>query len=92
MSQGDDLRSDAYQLLDQMLKDASAGPNREELLQRYTEQLVLMNNYYSHKLLDELLAETKTRLDARLAPDPLQQTVASVQTTFQDIWKNIWGQ
>ncbi len=92
MSNTDDFRDDTYKLLDQMLKDASASPDREELLRRYTEQFSLMHSFYAHKVLDELLAETRTRLDARLAPDPVRQTVANVQTTVQDIWKNIWGQ
>lgn len=91
MSHGEDARSDTYQLLDQLLKDYSANPDREELLKRYTEQFTLMNNFYAHKLLEELLADTRTRLDAKLAPDPLRQTVASVQTTMQDFWKNIFG-
>ncbi len=91
MSNGDDFRSDAYKLLDQLLKDASAGPDREELLRRYAEQVSLMHSYYAHQVLDELLADTRTRLDAKMAPDPLKQTVASVQTSFQDFWKNIFG-
>ena len=92
MSSIDDFRSDTYKLLDQLLKDSSAGPNREELLQRYTEQFSLMHSFYAHQVLDELLVETRTRLDAKLAPDPLRQTVANVQTTWQDFWKNIFGQ
>lgn len=92
MANSDDFREDTYKLLDQLLKDASAGPDRQELLQRYTEQFSLMHSFYAHKVLDELLAETRTRLDARLAPDPLKQTVANVQTTFQDFLKNIFGQ
>jgi hypothetical protein len=91
MSHGDDFRTDAYALLDQILKDASANPNREELLRQYADQFTLMHGYYAHKLLESLIADAHTRLDARLSPDPVRQTVASVQTTMQDIWKSIFG-
>lgn len=91
MSQGDDFRTDAAALLDQMLKDASASPNREELLRHYTEQFALMHNHYAHQMLDSLIADAHTRLDAKLSPDPVRQTIASVQTTVQDVWKSIWG-
>lgn len=85
----DDFRSDAYTLLDQMLKDSSANPDRDELLRMYTDQMVKMHSYYAHQLLNELLADARTRLDARLSPDPLRQTIASVQSTVQDVWKSI---
>jgi hypothetical protein len=88
----EDFRSDAYILLDQLLKDSSANPNREELLRYYTEQFTLMHGHYAHKLLDGVIADARTRLEARLSPDPVRQTIASVQTTVQDLWKNIWGE
>lgn len=91
MSHSDEFRADAYTLLDQMLKDASAGPDREELLQRYAQQFTLMHGHYAHKLLDGVIADAHTRLDAQLSPDPLRQTIASVQTTVQDVWKSFWG-
>lgn len=88
----EDFRSDTYILLDQLLKDASANPNREELLRYYSEQFTLMHGHYAHKLLDGVIADARTRLEARLSPDPVRQTIASVQTTVQDLWKNIWGE
>ena len=86
----DDFRADAHTLLDHMLKDASANPDREELLQQYAEQFTRMHNYYAHQLLNEVIEDARTRLDARISPDPIRQTIASVQTTVQDVWKSIW--
>jgi hypothetical protein len=42
-------------------------------------------------LLNDVISDVRTRLDARLSPDPIRQTIATVQTTVQDLWKNIWG-
>jgi hypothetical protein len=46
---------------------------------------------HAHQLLTDVINDARTRLDARLSPDPIRQTIATVQTTVQDIWKNIWG-
>lgn len=86
----EDFRSDTYLLLDQLLKDATAAPDREELLRRYTEQFTLMHGHYAHRVLDDVIGDVRARLDARLSPDPVRQTIASVQTTVQDFWRNIW--
>ena len=34
-------------------------------------------------------SDARTRIDARLSPDPIRQTIATVQTTVQDIWKSL---
>jgi len=87
----DEFRADAHALLDQMLKDASANPDRAELLRQYAEQFTRMHQHYSHQLINEVISDVRTRLDARLSPDPIRQTIASVQTTVQDVWKSLWG-
>lgn len=41
-------------------------------------------------MLSEVIEDARTRLDARLSPDPVRQTIAGVQTTIQDIWNALW--
>jgi hypothetical protein len=65
--------------------------DRQILIDRYTNDLVQLHQRAAHKLLDEVMIDARTRLDARLSPDPVQQTIATVQTTMQDLWNVFWG-
>jgi hypothetical protein len=85
----DDFRAEAHSLLARMLEDAPAHPNREMLLEVYAEELTKLHGQYAHGLLSDVIADARTRLDARLSPDPLRQTIATVQTTVQDLWKSL---
>ena len=85
----EDFRAEARSLLARMLDDAPAHPNREMLMEVYAEELARLHSQYAHQLLSEVIADARTRLDARLSPDPLRQTIATVQTTVQDIWKSL---
>ena len=55
----------------------------------YAEELTRLYGDYAHKLLSDVFNDARTRLDARLSPDPIRQTIATVQTTVQDIWKTL---
>jgi len=85
----DDFRAEAYFLLARMLEDAPSHPNREMLLEVYAEELTKLHGQHAHGLLSDVIADARTRLDARLSPDPLRQTIATVQTTVQDLWKTL---
>jgi hypothetical protein len=85
----DDFRAEARILLARILDDAPAHPNREMLLEVYAEELTRLHGQHAHSLLNDVIADARTRLDARLSPDPLRQTIATVQTTVQDIWKSL---
>jgi len=86
----EDFRAEAHTLLARLLEDAPAHANREMLLEVYAEELTRLHGQYAHQLLNDVIADTRTRLDARLSPDPLRQTIATVQTTVQDLWKSLW--
>jgi hypothetical protein len=86
----DDFRAEARELLARMLEDAPAHANREMLLEVYAEELARLHGQHAHQLLSDVIADARTRLDARLSPDPLRQTIATVQTTVQDLWKSLW--
>ena len=86
----DDFRADARILLERLLQEAPNHPNREELMQMYVDQFTRMHGHYAHQLLNEVIEDARTRLDARLSPDPIRQTIATVQTTVQDVWKSLW--
>jgi hypothetical protein len=88
----DDFRAEARELLARLLDDAPAHSNREMLLEVYAEELARLHGQHAHQLLNDVISDARTRLDARLSPDPLRQTIATVQTTVQDLWKNLWGQ
>jgi hypothetical protein len=85
----DDYRAEARMLLARLLEDAPEHPNREMLLEVYAEELTRLHGQYAHQLLTDVIADARTRRDARLSPDPLRQTIATVQTTVQDIWKSL---
>jgi len=87
----EDFRSDARALLDRLLNEAATSPNRDMLLEVYAEEFAKLHSEYAHGLLNDVINDVRTRLDARLSPDPIRQTIATVQTTVQDLWKNIWG-
>lgn len=87
----DDFRTETRALLIRLLEDAPAAPNRDMLLEVYVDEMTRLYGRQAHELLNEVINDTRTRLDARLSPDPLRQTIASVQTTVQDLWKNLWG-
>ncbi|MGQ9876377.1 MAG: hypothetical protein ACUVSL_14100 [Chloroflexus sp.] len=64
--------------------------DREQLLDAYAESLTRLHAEESHRMLTEVIEDARTRLDARLSPDPIRQTIAGVQSTLQDLWNNLW--
>lgn len=85
------FRSDVRALIEQLLQEAADQQDREVLIETYTNELTNLYGHYAHQLLTEVINDARTRLDARLSPDPIRQTIATVQTTVQDLWKSIWG-
>jgi len=85
----DDFRADARLLLARLLEDAPAHPNHDMLLEVYADELTRLYGQHAHHLLTDVINDARTRLDARLSPDPLRQTIATVQTTVQDLWKSL---
>ena len=87
----DDFRSEARALLNRLLDEAATNEQRDMMLEIYSEEFTKLHREYAHGLLNDVFNDVRTRLDARLSPDPIRQTIATVQTTVQDLWKNIWG-
>src|SRR3954452_2508374 len=87
----DDFRSEARALLNRLLDEAATNEQRDMMLEIYSEEFTKLHREYAHGLLNDVINDVRTRLDARLSPDPIRQTIATVQTTVQDLWKNIWG-
>ncbi|MEN9937290.1 MAG: hypothetical protein RLZZ387_3869 [Chloroflexota bacterium] len=87
----DDFRAQARDLLARLVAEAPGVTDREALLDNYADDLTRLYGQHAHELLHEVIEDVRTRLDARLSPDPVRQTIASVQTAAQDIWKNIFG-
>ncbi|NJN18115.1 MAG: hypothetical protein HC822_18540 [Oscillochloris sp.] len=85
----DDFRDNTRKILDNMLNE-TAKADRQQLVDAYAELLTQLYVHESHQLLSEVIEDTRTRLDARLSPDPLRQTIAGVQTTLQDLWNSLW--
>jgi hypothetical protein len=83
------FRSSAYVIIARMLDEAS-NTSREELLDATLDQLEEVYARESHQLLNQVLDDARVRLDARLSPDPVNQTIASVQTTMQDLFDTLW--
>lgn len=79
----------ARRLLDNMLNETPKA-DREQLLNAYAEALTQLHGAEAHKLLVQVLDDARTSLDARLSPDPIRQTIASLQTTVQDVWRSLW--
>lgn len=88
----DEFRAATRAMLARLLDDAATHPNREMLLEVYVDELSRLYGQQAHQLLNEVINDARTRLDARLSPDPVRQTIATVQTTVQDLWKTLWGQ
>ncbi len=85
----DDFRAASRAMLARLLEDAATHPNREMLIEVYADELTRLHGQQAHQLLNEVINDARTRLDARLSPDPVRQTIASVQTTVQDLWKTL---
>ena len=86
----DDFRSEAHALLSRLLDEAATNEQREMMLEIYSEEFTKLHRDYAHSLLNDVINDVRTRLDARLSPDPIRQTIATVQTTVQDLWKSLW--
>lgn len=85
----DSFRENARRVLENMLSETPKA-DREQLLDAYAEVLTKLYVAESHRMLSDVIDDARTRLDARLSPDPVRQTIAGVQTTIQDIWNSIW--
>jgi hypothetical protein len=86
----DDFRGEARALMERLLQEAPNHADREMLLEIYAEEMTKLYGEYAHRLLTDVINDAGTRLDARLSPDPIRQTIATVQTTVQDIWKSLF--
>lgn len=85
----DAFRDHARQVIENLLNETPKA-DRRELVEAYTEVLTRLYAQESYNLLQDVIEDARTRLDARLSPDPLRQTIAGVQTTIQDIWNSLW--
>ncbi|GAB4436950.1 MAG: hypothetical protein OHK0015_29210 [Chloroflexi bacterium OHK40] len=85
----DSFRDHTRQILENLLSETPKA-DRSELVEAYTEVLTKLYVAESHQLLSEVIDDARTRLDARLSPDPVRQTIAGVQTTIQDLWNSLW--
>ncbi|WP_129673715.1 hypothetical protein [Candidatus Chloroploca sp. Khr17] len=83
------FRDNARTILANMLAETPRA-DRQELIEVYTDALTRLYAVEAHSLLSEVIEDSRNRLDARLSPDPVRQTIAGVQTTIQDIWDNLW--
>lgn len=83
------FRSSARVILSRMLDQAS-NTSREEMLTTTLDELEELYAKESHQLLNQVLDDARIRLEARLSPDPVNQTIASVQTTVQDLLDSLW--
>jgi hypothetical protein len=88
----EDFRAEARALLERLIGETHTRKDEIPLLlDTYADELTRIYGQHAHFMLNELIEDARTRLDARLSPDPVRQTIASVQTTVQDLWKTIWG-
>lgn len=85
------FQDEARVLLERFLADSSIAADKQQLIHLYAQHATDLHRYFAHQILNEIIEESHMRLDARLSPDPLRQTIATVQTTVQDVWKSIWG-
>ncbi|NJP04622.1 MAG: hypothetical protein HC837_02795 [Chloroflexaceae bacterium] len=83
------FRSHTRNLLNHMLDDRST-ISRDYLLDVYADRIAQLHAVYAHEMFNQVLDDARIRLDARLSPDPVTQTVANMQTTLQDIWQAFW--
>lgn len=81
--------ANARTLFIKMLEDAPAADQRQ-VIEVYAELLTRLHAVEAHSLLNQVIADAKLRLDARLSPDPVRQGIASVQSTVQDVWNPFW--
>jgi hypothetical protein len=87
----DEFRAESRALLERMLGEAhTRGGDMTTLLEAYADELTRLHAQHAHEILNEVIEDTRARLDARLSPDPIRQTIATVQTTVQDLWKSIF--
>lgn len=85
----DTFRDQTRQILENLLNETPKA-DRNELIEAYTDLLTQVYITEAHRLLSEVIDDARMRLDARLAPDPVRQTIAGVQTTLQDLWSALW--
>ncbi|WP_298402569.1 hypothetical protein [uncultured Chloroflexus sp.] len=85
----EDFYTGARRILANMLEETPKA-DREQLLDAYAELLTRLHAEEAHRMLTEVIEDARTRLDARLSPDPIRQTIAGVQTTLQDLWNSLW--
>jgi hypothetical protein len=85
----DTFRDQTRQLLENLLNETPKA-DRRELIEAYAEVFTKLHAQETHQLLSEVIDDARNRLDARLSPDPVRQTIAGVQTTIQDIWDSLW--
>lgn len=85
----DSFRDQTRQVLENLLNETPKA-DRRELLEAYTEVLTRLYAQHSYDLLQDVIEDARTRLDARLSPDPVRQTIAGVQSTIQDLWNSLW--
>jgi hypothetical protein len=85
----DSFRDNARKILDNMLSETPKA-DRQQLIEAYADLLTQLYAHESHRLLSDVIDDARTRLDARLSPDPVRQTIAGVQTTLQDLWNSLW--
>lgn len=85
----DSFRDQTRQILANLLNETPKA-DRSELIDVYADLITRLHTVEAHQLLNEVIDDARTRLDARLSPDPVRQTIAGVQTTLQDIWDALW--
>jgi hypothetical protein len=85
----DSFREKARHVLANLLNETPKA-DRQELIDAYADLLTQVHAREAHAMLTEVIEDTRTRLDARLSPDPVRQTIAGVQTTLQDLWNSLW--
>lgn len=85
----DSFRDNARKILDNMLSETPKA-DRQQLIDAYADLLTQLHAHEAHRLLSDVIEDARTRLDARLSPDPVRQTIAGVQTTLQDLWNSLW--
>ncbi|MEF3273270.1 MAG: hypothetical protein K6356_02565 [Chloroflexus sp.] len=85
----EDFYVNARRILANMLAETPKA-DREQLLDAYAELLTRLHAEEAHRMLTEVIEDARTRLDARLSPDPIRQTIAGVQSTLQDLWNSLW--
>ena len=65
----DDFRTEARALLSRLLEEAATNDQREMMLEVYAEEFTKLHREYAHGLLNDVISDVRTRLDARLSPE-----------------------